>query len=64
LQGSFRGIFFGFPTAFVLGGLSMIIGYSFLGPGVFGFFVVRLEGVMKNYDLLAVPLFLVHGSVY
>jgi len=59
--GLFLGIFFGFPTAFVLGGLSMIIGCFFLGPEVFGFFVVRLEGVMKNYDLLAVPLFLFMG---
>ena len=38
---------------------SMIFGYIFIGPEVFGFFIVRLEGVMKNYDLLAVPLFLV-----
>lgn len=59
--GLFLGIFFGFPTAFVLGGLSMIVGYFFIGAGVFGFFVVRLEGVMKNYDLLAVPLFLFMG---
>lgn len=59
--GLFLGIFFGFPTAFVLGGLSMIFGLLFLGPEVFGFFIVRLEGVMKNYTLLAVPLFLFMG---
>lgn len=59
--GLFIGIFFGYPTAFVLGGLSMIFGFIFLGPEVLGFFVVRLEGVMKNYDLLAVPLFLFMG---
>lgn len=59
--GLFIGIFFGYPTAFVLGGLSMIFGFFLLGPEVFGFFVVRLEGVMKNYDLLAVPLFLFMG---
>lgn len=59
--GLFIGIFFGYPTAFVLGGLSMIFGVFLLGPEVFGFFVVRLEGVMKNYDLLAVPLFLFMG---
>lgn len=59
--GLFVGIFFGFPTAFVLGGLSMVSGLLFLGPEVFGFFIVRLEGVMKSYTLLAVPLFLFMG---
>ena len=55
------GIFFGYPTAFVLGGLAMIFGLLSVGPEVFGFFIVRLEGVMKNYILLAVPLFLFMG---
>jgi tripartite ATP-independent transporter DctM subunit len=59
--GLFAGIFLGYPTAFVLGGVSLIIGSLFLGPDMFGYFVVRLEGVMKNYDLLAVPLFLFMG---
>lgn len=59
--GLFIGIFSGFPTAFVLGGLSMIFGLLFIGPDVFGFFIVRLEGVMQNYNLLAVPLFLFMG---
>ena len=58
--GLFIGIFFGYPTAFVLGGLSMIFG-TFSRAEVLGFFIVRLEGVMKNYDLLAVPLFLFMG---
>jgi tripartite ATP-independent transporter DctM subunit len=59
--GLFASIFMGYNTAFVLGGLSLIFGYAFIGPEVFGFFIVRLEGVMKNYDLLAVPLFLFMG---
>jgi tripartite ATP-independent transporter DctM subunit len=59
--GLFVGIFHGYPTAFVLGGLAMIFGYFLQGMEVFGFFIVRLEGVMKNYDLLAVPLFLFMG---
>lgn len=59
--GLFIGIFFGYPTAFVLGGLAMIFGVLFSGLEVFGFFIVRLEGVMKNYTLLAVPLFLFMG---
>lgn len=55
------GIFSGFPAALVLGGLSMLFGSIFMGPEVFGHFVVRLEGVMTNYTLLAVPFFLFMG---
>jgi len=55
------GILLGYPTAFVLGGLSMIFGLIFIGPQIFGFFIVRLLGLMKNYVLLAVPLFLFMG---
>ncbi|MFH1976127.1 MAG: TRAP transporter large permease subunit [Pseudomonadota bacterium] len=55
------GIFSGFPAAFILGGLSMIFGLIFVGPEVFGHFVVRLEGAMTNYTLLAVPFFLFMG---
>ena len=36
--GLFIGIFFGYPTAFVLGGLAMIFGVLFSGLEVFGFF--------------------------
>ena len=56
------GVLFGFQTAFVLAGLSMIFGVIFMGPNIiFGLFVVRLLGLMKNYVLLAVPLFLFMG---
>ncbi len=61
LLGLITGVFFGFPTAFVLGGLAMIFGVGFIGPEIFGFFIVQLESVMKNYTLLAVPLFLFMG---
>jgi len=47
----FVGIFLGYPTAFVLGGVAMI----------FGLFIARLYDLMKNYTLLAVPLFLFMG---
>jgi len=55
------GIFSGFPAALVLGGLSMIFGMIFIGPDVLGYFIVRLEGMMTNYTLLAVPFFLFMG---
>jgi tripartite ATP-independent transporter DctM subunit len=55
------GVLLGYQTAFVLGGLSMIFGLIFIGPDIFGFFTLRLLGLMKNYILLAVPLFLFMG---
>lgn len=55
------GVLLGYQTSFVLGGLAMLFGVIFIGPNVFDMFVVRLLGVMKNYILLAVPLFLFMG---
>lgn len=57
----FLGIFLGFPTAFVLGGVAMVFGLINVGPEIFGFFISRLFGLMTNYTLLAVPLFLFMG---
>lgn len=57
----FTGIFLGFPTAFVLGGVAFLFGANFMGADIFGLFIARLFGLMKNYTLLAVPLFLFMG---
>ena len=57
----FAGIFLGFPTAFVLGGVAFLFGANFMGADIYGLFIARLFGLMKNYTLLAVPLFLFMG---
>lgn len=57
----FFGIFMGFQTAFVLGGAAMVFGLINIGPEIFGLFITRLFGLMTNYILLAVPLFLFMG---
>lgn len=54
-------ILFGFPVAFTLGGLSVIFGYFTLGVEFFNFLPSRIMGVMSNYVLLAVPLFIFMG---
>ena len=54
-------ILFGFPVAFTLGGLSVIFGYFALGIEFFNFLPSRIMGVMSNYVLLAVPLFIYMG---
>jgi tripartite ATP-independent transporter DctM subunit len=54
-------ILFGYPVAFTLGGLSVIIGYFTLGPEFFNFLPSRVMGVMSNIVLMAVPLFIYMG---
>ena len=51
----------GFPVAFTLGGLSVIFGYFVLGIDFFNFLPSRIMGVMTNYVLIAVPLFIYMG---
>ncbi|MDH3651020.1 MAG: TRAP transporter large permease subunit [Saprospiraceae bacterium] len=54
-------ILFGFPVAFTLGGLSVLFGYFVLGIEFFNFLPSRIMGVMTNYVLIAVPLFIYMG---
>ncbi len=51
----------GYPVAFVLGGLSTVVGLLFLGPSFFNFLPSRIMGVMSNAVLMAVPLFIYMG---
>lgn len=54
-------IMIGFPVAFTLGGLSVLFGLIFLEPSFFHFMPGRIMGVMNNYVLIAVPLFIFMG---
>ena len=51
----------GFPVAFVLGGMATLVGVIALGPEFFSFLPSRIMGVMSNYVLMAVPLFIFMG---
>ena len=51
----------GFPVAFTLGGVSFILGYLTFGPAFFNLLPLRIWGVMTNYVLIAVPLFVFMG---
>lgn len=44
----------GYPVAFVLGGLSVIVGIIFV-PDFLDFLPLRIMGTLQNYVLLAVP---------
>jgi tripartite ATP-independent transporter DctM subunit len=50
----------GYPVAFVLGGLSIIVGYFFV-PDFFSLLPLRFMGIMQNQVLIAVPLFIFMG---
>jgi tripartite ATP-independent transporter DctM subunit len=53
------GIFIGVPLGLVLGGLALIFGFTLLGvPATLSMFVTRIYGVMDNYILVSVPLFI------
>lgn len=54
-------ILYGYPVAFTLGGLSIIYAICFLDPAAFSALPSRFMGVMTNYVLIAVPLFIYMG---
>ena len=51
----------GFPIAWALGGIAVICGTLFWGPGSFPGFYMQTFGALSNYVLLAVPLFIFMG---
>lgn len=54
-------ILYGYPVAFTLGGISILYAVCFLDPVSFTALPPRIMGVMSNYVLLAVPLFIYMG---
>jgi tripartite ATP-independent transporter DctM subunit len=54
-------ILYGYPVAFTLGGVSLLYAVCFLDPVAFSALPPRIMGVMSNYVLLAVPLFIFMG---
>lgn len=62
-SGLLVGLFMGHPLAFVLGGLAVLFGYIGWGPSVYYMFMNRIYGVMDNYELIAVPLFIMMAQL-
>lgn len=52
---------FGFPVAFTLGGISILIGIWAFDIDFFYLLSLRVYGTMQNFVLLAVPLFIFMG---
>ena len=54
----------GFPVALTLGGASLIFGLFTFGLEFFNLLPLRIWGVMNNYILIAVPLFIFMGVMF
>ncbi len=54
----------GFPVAFTLGGASVIFGLFTFGIDFFNLLPLRIWGIMNNYILIAVPLFIFMGVMF
>ena len=53
----------GYPVAFTLGAVALTFGSIFLGFNFFTLLPLRIWGIMTNFTLLAVPLFIFMGVV-
>ena len=56
-------LLFGFPVAFTFGGVALIFGVIAEGPEMFAFMPFRIQSIMENVVLMAVPLFIFMGIV-
>lgn len=59
----FLALLIGFPVAFTLGAIAFGFGSIFLGLDFFNLLPLRVWGIMTNFTLLAVPLFVFMGVV-
>ena len=57
LGGLMLGVLTGYPIAIPVGGVALIVGYALFGSVVFDLLYMRLFSLIRNYFLLAVPLF-------
>ena len=53
----------GFPVEFTFGGIALIFGLWAEGPEMFAFMPYRIQSIMENTILMAVPLFVFMGLV-
>ncbi|MEZ4911822.1 MAG: TRAP transporter large permease subunit [Saprospiraceae bacterium] len=58
----FLALLTGYPVAFVLGGLSIIVGMLVV-PDFIDFLPLRIMGTIQNYVLISVPIFIFMGLV-
>ncbi len=59
--GFFFLLFIGFPVAIALAAAGLSFGYLGFGMGLFDLLPLRIYGLMENYTLMAIPLFVFMG---
>jgi tripartite ATP-independent transporter DctM subunit len=57
------GLLIGIPIAYVLGAAALLFGFPFFGPQIGKLIYARIWGLLINYTLLAVPLFIFMGLI-
>jgi tripartite ATP-independent transporter DctM subunit len=57
------GMLMGHHLGFVLMSSGLIVGVLAMGPSYLPFYMNRLWGIMNNWEMLAVPLFLLMGNI-
>ena len=61
MGGVFLGVLTGYPLGFIVGALALAVGYTVFGGKVVDVIYSRIYGIMTNYIILAVPLFVFMG---
>lgn len=56
-------LFFGYYVAYTFAGVSLIVGYLFLGPDLFAFMPYRIMSIMENTVMMAIPMFIFMGII-
>lgn len=56
-------LFFGYYVAYTFAGVSLIVGYLFLGNDLFAFMPFRIMAIMENKVLMAIPMFIFMGII-
>ncbi len=56
-------VMLGHPLGITLGALAILFGYIGVGPGVFFILVSKTYGLMTNYVLVAIPLFILMAEI-
>jgi tripartite ATP-independent transporter DctM subunit len=56
-------LLFGFPVAFTFGGIALLFGVYAEGVEIFAFMPFRIQNIMHNTVLMAIPLFIFMGIV-
>ena len=57
------GLILGTPLAYVLGGVAVIVGYIGWGTSAFKIVMSQTFGVMSNYTLIAIPMFVLMAEM-